>query len=224
MTASPKHNENAQNGIGFKIPEFLTQLPKNSVETEQNLTEQIKILYNSSSKRDSSTCQICWEETKTPFKMSLPNEEKSVPTCVTCITQNLKDSDLSNKLPAHQNFQVFLKEIPENDRKVFNWHRGYTELLEGRIKSQEKQQAKRDLEQSFIDWGWQRNVDYTKCPKCVTPVTKDSGCNFMKCESDECNSKEMRNHFCFLCEKSLQGNEHFSHFYNNPFGDLCKGK
>ena len=65
--------------------------------------------------------------------------------------------------------------------------------------------------------------NFTKCPKCKTPVEKESGCNFMKCRWPGCKDS----YFCLLCNKALtvidkQINDHYTHYrLSGPFGKTC---
>mmetsp|Transcript_6426 Transcript_6426/g.11190 ORF Transcript_6426/g.11190 Transcript_6426/m.11190 type:complete len:328 (+) Transcript_6426:2814-3797(+) len=64
-----------------------------------------------------------------------------------------------------------------------------------------------------------------RCPQCGNGVVKESGCNFLRCAWANCKPKC---YFCNICMRQLevlstQPSDHFSHFPEGPFGDICKG-
>merc|ERR1712238_278925 len=67
------------------------------------------------------------------------------------------------------------------------------------------------------------------CPNCRSLCERESGCNFMTCPSEECQSKV---HFCYLCGELLAASDHASHYEGfegavgrmGPFGSVCLNK
>lgn len=55
------------------------------------------------------------------------------------------------------------------------------------------------------------------CPKCKNGVTKDGGCNFVRCPYQGC-----RVSFCYLCTTEISQESHYSHFPKGPFQDYCE--
>jgi hypothetical protein len=55
----------------------------------------------------------------------------------------------------------------------------------------------------------------TKCPHCEAFIVRTNGCAFMTCLCGGC--------FCALCGTGLNQSHHYSHFFKNPFGNLCEG-
>lgn len=53
------------------------------------------------------------------------------------------------------------------------------------------------------------------CPNCGFLTTRESGCQFLICR---CGQK-----LCNLCGCPLDESKHFSHFYQRPFDNNCKG-
>mmetsp|Transcript_11680 Transcript_11680/g.11598 ORF Transcript_11680/g.11598 Transcript_11680/m.11598 type:complete len:121 (+) Transcript_11680:209-571(+) len=72
--------------------------------------------------------------------------------------------------------------------------------------------------------GEQRFQDYMKaqkfknCPHCGVPCERFSGCKFMTCNSQECKKQKF---FCYLCGTKLEHSQHWTHFFNSPFGEHC---
>lgn len=62
------------------------------------------------------------------------------------------------------------------------------------------------------------NIEFNdkRCPKCFVRVTKDDGCNYAVCPWPGCNSK-----FCYVCLKPLSENEHYTHFPEGAYQDIC---
>jgi len=54
-----------------------------------------------------------------------------------------------------------------------------------------------------------------RCPKCLIFTEKIDGCNFMSCRCSQ--------NFCNLCSCPLDQDKHFTHFFNAPFENKCKG-
>lgn len=79
---------------------------------------------------------------------------------------------------------------------------------------QEKKKEVEEIEKLKQDLG-----EYAICPCCKEGVVLDKGCRFMKCRWPQCPRKPF---FCFICEKELRKNQHYSHFKKNgPFGKTC---
>lgn len=57
-----------------------------------------------------------------------------------------------------------------------------------------------------------------RCPTCLIPIEKESGCNFMTCRSVQCNGKS---YFCFICGEVLKSGDHFKHFPKGPYEGVC---
>jgi len=54
-----------------------------------------------------------------------------------------------------------------------------------------------------------------QCPHCTAFIERIDGCNYMTCTCTQS--------FCYLCGTPIDGSKHFSHFLNDPFGNVCKG-
>lgn len=54
------------------------------------------------------------------------------------------------------------------------------------------------------------------CPGCKHGIERNDGCKFMTCS--KCKTKS-----CNLCGVKLLESQHYSHFTNGPFGEVCKG-
>lgn len=64
-----------------------------------------------------------------------------------------------------------------------------------------------------------KNEGWRECPVCKQVVTRAGGCNFIRCASTVCNSK---NCFCYLCGDLLQEKDHYDHYKDkDPFGPVC---
>lgn len=67
---------------------------------------------------------------------------------------------------------------------------------------------------------------WKRCPACRNLCERQSGCNFMTCPSEQCQS---RVHFCYLCGVLLAAADHSAHFEGfegalgkrGPFGSIC---
>jgi len=73
-----------------------------------------------------------------------------------------------------------------------------------------------DYKKSSINILLVDKLKLVRCPKCTALIEKYDGCNFMTCR---CTGK-----FCYLCGITLTDSEHFSHFFDAPFGLKCKNK
>jgi len=70
---------------------------------------------------------------------------------------------------------------------------------------------------------------WVRCPSCRNLCDRESGCNFMTCPSEECQSKT---HFCYLCGELLAASDHAAHYEGfegsvgrmGPFGSVCANK
>eukprot|EP00928_Gymnodinium_smaydae_P003352 TRINITY_DN11203_c0_g1_i2.p1 TRINITY_DN11203_c0_g1~~TRINITY_DN11203_c0_g1_i2.p1 ORF type:complete len:222 (+),score=34.82 TRINITY_DN11203_c0_g1_i2:1133-1798(+) len=68
--------------------------------------------------------------------------------------------------------------------------------------------------------------NWIRCPVCKMLCERESGCNFMTCPSEECQSKT---HFCYLCGELLSAADHAAHYEGfegaigrrGPFGSVC---
>lgn len=102
----------------------------------------------------------------------------------------------------------------QNIKEVVKRAESAPRLIKG-DKNKKLQEEKKNLD--FIA------KNFTKCPKCKTPVEKESGCNFMKCRWPGCKDS----YFCLLCNKALtvidkQINDHYTHYrLSGPFGKTC---
>eukprot|EP00927_Polykrikos_kofoidii_P024856 TRINITY_DN22487_c0_g1_i1.p1 TRINITY_DN22487_c0_g1~~TRINITY_DN22487_c0_g1_i1.p1 ORF type:complete len:502 (-),score=59.26 TRINITY_DN22487_c0_g1_i1:83-1588(-) len=58
-----------------------------------------------------------------------------------------------------------------------------------------------------------------RCPKCNAPCEREkNGCNFMQCRSDVCRKWT---YWCFLCNRQLPLEEHYTHYPGGPYEDRC---
>jgi len=70
---------------------------------------------------------------------------------------------------------------------------------------------------------------WVRCPSCRHLCERESGCNFMTCPSEKCQSKT---HFCYLCGEILAVADHVGHYEGfegavgrmGPFGSVCRNK
>jgi len=70
---------------------------------------------------------------------------------------------------------------------------------------------------------------WVRCPSCRHLCERESGCNFMTCPSEVCQSKT---HFCYLCGVVLAASDHAAHYEGfegavgrmGPFGSVCVNK
>jgi len=63
-------------------------------------------------------------------------------------------------------------------------------------------------------------LDIRKCPSCGEGLIKESGCNFMKCQSGICKGQTF---FCWLCSQTLDIEQHYAHYLKSgPYGDVCE--
>lgn len=63
---------------------------------------------------------------------------------------------------------------------------------------------------------------WRRCPACGVPSERESGCNFMQCESMVCRQKgRARTFWCYVCGLPLGPEEHYSHYPEGPFADVC---
>ena len=61
---------------------------------------------------------------------------------------------------------------------------------------------------------------WVKCPKCLATIEKTKGCNFITCETMNCQKKTT---FCYFCNELLSEKGRKNHYINgNEFGP-CKG-
>jgi len=71
--------------------------------------------------------------------------------------------------------------------------------------------------------------NWVRCPSCRNLCERESGCNFMTCPSEQCQSKT---HFCYLCGEILAASDHAAHYEGfegaigrvGPFGSVCANK
>ena len=61
-------------------------------------------------------------------------------------------------------------------------------------------------------------LNLKNCPHCGIMVDKDKNCKFTYCSAKICKKN---NKFCWLCLAKLNDSEHFSHFFNSPYGEFC---
>lgn len=62
------------------------------------------------------------------------------------------------------------------------------------------------------------NSGAMRCPHCKNYGVKPDGCNFIYCTSAACQKKKM---FCYMCGVVLTEADHFTHFFNKPYGNDC---
>jgi len=75
--------------------------------------------------------------------------------------------------------------------------------------------ANDSAEASFEEYRKQHSVQ--QCPSCSHACELMEGCKFAHC-TGRCQSM-----FCILCGISLAASQHHSHFFNEPYGDRCRG-
>ena len=75
-----------------------------------------------------------------------------------------------------------------------------------------------DEEQEKLFDEFMKGEKYQKCPHCKSNCSKIDGCQYITCQSRVCKGSKA---FCYLCGTSLTEAEHFSHFFQKPFGDEC---
>ncbi|OMJ68483.1 hypothetical protein SteCoe_34049 [Stentor coeruleus] len=64
-----------------------------------------------------------------------------------------------------------------------------------------------------------QSQNWKKCPNCGVFIEKIHGCQFVKCNSSLCKGV---NALCYLCGKSLNDSQHFSHYKTKgPCGNTC---
>ena len=61
---------------------------------------------------------------------------------------------------------------------------------------------------------WEK-LNTKKCPKCITSIEKNEGCNHMKCSI--CHT-----HFCWICEKEYTINEINDHYEGSSVYNRCR--
>lgn len=63
-----------------------------------------------------------------------------------------------------------------------------------------------------------------RCPVCGVASERESGCNFMTCESLKCRRGRSCTFWCYVCAQELREDEHYSHFPDGPYEDVCYGR
>jgi hypothetical protein len=72
-------------------------------------------------------------------------------------------------------------------------------------------------DQEFIKFAKEQGLK--TCPHCKSICERISGCNYMRCYSNDCKGKKA---FCLLCEVALVEAQHYSHYKaQGPFGKVC---
>ncbi len=64
--------------------------------------------------------------------------------------------------------------------------------------------------------GYMKENRVFNCPGCKHGIERLDGCKFMTCSKCHTNS-------CNLCGAKLIQTQHYSHFNNGPYGEVCKG-
>ena len=128
--------------------------------------------------------------------------------------QNLKQQEIENEKKKAQN-NYANKNLPKNNvaaqRSVSVGLQKKQEQKKNNEKIAEKQPEKQPEKKNAAETQAEKkkreealtleflNNNCKKCPKCKTPIEKESGCNFMKCRWPACKDS----YFCLLCEKAL---------------------
>jgi len=63
------------------------------------------------------------------------------------------------------------------------------------------------------------NEEWRRCPVCGVASARESGCNFMQCNSERCRK---RTYWCYVCGKQFNKSDHYSHYQNGPYENQCK--
>jgi hypothetical protein len=94
------------------------------------------------------------------------------------------------------------------------WERNLQEIKEKKEKKNQNDfQNLKPKEKIFEGY---ENIKF--CPYCTVPIEKLGGCNFIICQSANCNGKK---YFCFICGKALRESEKPKHFPNGINHPSC---
>lgn len=83
------------------------------------------------------------------------------------------------------------------------------------------EEYKRDNDEDAMINEYALNAGLMKCPHCGIISERYQGCAFMTCQSQQCRSQK---YFCYICGCVLQTSEHYTHFFDKPFGIECRNK
>ena len=208
-------NKNCEKNIGNDIKKELIESKNTVIEKEKNIEY---LDYNENSIVINENIQQKSVPDESPISSKL-NKQINLSYRDSIVEKFIQNNNLNDdpKYNSMENNNKIEKNMIEKSNQINNYFEKGKNLFLNNIIKQIKESLIM-MSKNKID---QENEKLIKCPKCLTQIVIDGGCNFMTCTSPFCQGKT---NFCKRCRKCLNPSEKVKHYPEGIYGIVCVNK